>query len=176
PGVVRLPDCAIQEENAYGVTYQVFLSFCAQCDLDHFSDKIANQILACCARLLTIRSRMESVSRSYRGLGRYFIDYAQETIGSSLHERRLVSILRASPTESHRQALPAPDVNFSIHPAPIIPPVTPHPTARTGSVDELVLGATRISAACNGVTSAPCVDFAEPPLIIDEAPSPALPR
>jgi len=33
------------------VTYQVFLSFCAQCDLDHFSDKIANQILACCARL-----------------------------------------------------------------------------------------------------------------------------
>jgi mRNA-degrading endonuclease RelE of RelBE toxin-antitoxin system len=33
------------------VTSQIFLSEKAQRDLDHFSDKIANQILADCARL-----------------------------------------------------------------------------------------------------------------------------
>jgi hypothetical protein len=49
----------------------------------------------------------------------------------------------SSPAESHRQALPAPDVNLSIHPAPIVQPLTPHPNARTGSVDERALGATK---------------------------------
>ena len=49
----------------------------------------------------------------------------------------------SGPAESHRQALPEPDVNLSTHPAPIVQPVTPHPNARTGSVDELTLGATK---------------------------------
>ena len=31
----------------------------------------------------------------------------------------------SSPVESHRQALPEPDVNLSIHPAPVIQPLIP---------------------------------------------------
>ena len=38
------------------------------------------------------------------------------------------------PAESHRQALPEPDVNLSIHPAPIVQPVTPAPNGQTDQV------------------------------------------
>lgn len=40
----------------------------------------------------------------------------------------------SSPAESHRQALPEADVNLSIHPAPIVQPVTPAPNGQTGQV------------------------------------------
>ena len=38
----------------------------------------------------------------------------------------------SSPAESHRQALPEPDVNLPIHPAPIVQPLTPTSNAQTG--------------------------------------------
>jgi hypothetical protein len=44
----------------------------------------------------------------------------------------------SSPRESHPQALAEPDVNLSIHPAPIAHRVAPESSERTGPVAECV--------------------------------------
>lgn len=65
------------------MTCQVFLSEKAQHDLDAFSDKIANQILADCARLAGDPIPDGKRIKKLQGFKEPCIDYAQAIIGCS---------------------------------------------------------------------------------------------
>jgi hypothetical protein len=55
----------------------------------------------------------------------------------------------SSAGEFHSHALPEPDVNLSIHPAPIVQPLTPTPNAQTGqAVGRVSATTTAMLAAC----------------------------
>ena len=61
-----------------------------------------------------------------------------------------MSIKLSSAEEFHFHALPEPDVNLSIHPAPIVQPLTPAPNGQTGQV-------ARSGPATTTAMLAPCV-------------------
>ena len=53
-------------------------------------------------------------------------------VGVERERKRIKDRKLSSPAESHRQALPEPDVNLSVHPAPVVQPLTPTSNAQTG--------------------------------------------